>query len=91
MKLLIIILIFLPLNLFAQNGTDSVNTKPVVPRSVNECVNEVSRNNDAIKLLLTDITADKNKLKEVVSEITNDPDMKDVLTKLRNAIIRIKE
>ncbi len=86
MKKFILMFLVVTAGLFAQNMEDTSANKIVLKEDVKECVDQVYNNVDAIKLLLTNLSSDENKLNEIMTEIKDDKQMRPVLKRLRDSI-----
>ena len=79
--LLVFIVSFLS---FAQEQIDTTENRIVVTEDVNDCVQKIYDNPDAIKLLLTLMAADKEKMKQIHKELMSDPEVQQIMRDMRN-------
>jgi hypothetical protein len=86
MKKLIVLLFLMPFLAFAQEGIDTSASKTTVTEEVNSCVKEIYDNPDALKLLFINLVQDKDKMRQVYNELAKDPEIKELVRKVRDFI-----
>jgi Skp family chaperone for outer membrane proteins len=77
MKKLFLLLMFLPFVVLAQNQSDT--SRIIVTEDVKECVQEIYDNPQALKLIMSMLMGDKEKMREVRQELMQDPSMQQMM------------
>jgi hypothetical protein len=87
MKLICLILLFLPITALAQqNGTDTTENKIIVSEDVNDCINKIHNNPAAVKLFLRNLAQNPQQMRETYKELVNDPEVRRLVEEIRNNI-----
>lgn len=81
MKKLFLLMCLTPFFIFAQQDTTA--NKITVTEEINDCVNNVYNNPDAIKLLMMRLMSDKEKMKEIHKQVMADPEMRKMMQDMR--------
>jgi hypothetical protein len=84
MKKLVFMFLFLPLFVVAQEQIDTSSNRIIIEQRDQDCVQRISENPDAIKLLMGMLMGDSEKMRNVRNQLRNDPAMQQMMRDAQN-------
>jgi Sec-independent protein translocase protein TatA len=84
MKKIFLFLLLLPFFVYAQDNLDTSKNKIVVTEEVQDCIQRIHDNPDALKLLMSVIMSDRTKMHQLREELMSDPSFQQMIREFRN-------